>query len=321
MPYCKYCGKKLEEGEVCGCRGSLPKQESPDTEEYFTFKIDSKKIKDEREKEFTAAPGGAYERHMPVVDQCIVPTEEEIPVRQYDMAILRTIFPYKRAEGRLQVTNKRVIFRATGKSWLGTHFLENEFALSEIGGIELKKDRRVNFWFVFFGLLILEAMMVPMGTFFKVQLSDGHTILVCVLSVLFGLGGIALAVLKKKLFWLKMGLFGIAGIGFYLCYTSEYYDPNRFYLVMGVINFIVTIVFLILYAITEDLIIKIKVTGAANVMEIRRMKKGFFFTEKEEYTGFSEVLPWKDTEIAARELGALINDVKLYGDAGIAKWK
>ena len=41
----------------------------------------------------------------------------------------------------------------------------------------------------------------------------------------------------------------------------------------------------------------------------------------EEYSGFAEVIPWEDADLAIKEIGAIINDVKTLGDMGVEKWK
>ena len=40
----------------------------------------------------------------------IRPVKNEIMIKQYDIAVLRNPFNFERTEGRMQVTNKRVIF-------------------------------------------------------------------------------------------------------------------------------------------------------------------------------------------------------------------
>ena len=66
---------------------------------------------------FNGTKGGdaVYENDLLVVDQCVVPTEQEIPIRQYNIARLSTPL-WKKAYGRLQVTNKR--------RYLGRHVLQ-----------------------------------------------------------------------------------------------------------------------------------------------------------------------------------------------------
>lgn len=39
------------------------------------------------------------------------------------------------------------------------------------------------------------------------------------------------------------------------------------------------------------------------------------------YSGFGEVLPWEDTDLAMNELGTMIDDLQKQGDIAIKKWK
>lgn len=41
----------------------------------------------------------------------------------------------------------------------------------------------------------------------------------------------------------------------------------------------------------------------------------------DEYTGFAEVMPWIDTDIAVEELGSMIDDLQKLGDNGVEKWR
>ena len=59
-----------------------------------------------------AGNGDPYERDVPIVPDCIEPEENEIVVKQYNIAKLRTRIKFMKAEGRLMVTNRRVLFRA-----------------------------------------------------------------------------------------------------------------------------------------------------------------------------------------------------------------
>jgi len=90
---------------------------------------------------------------------------------------------------------------------------------------------------------------------------------------------------------------------------------GKFALGLAVIAFIVALVMWVYSGIVDDLHILIKAKGAVGTMEIGRKLRS------DERSGFSIVRPWKDTEIAIREIGALLDDVKRFGDAGIDKWK
>ena len=98
---------------------------------------------------YTADP---YERGMLIVPDCVVPNDGEVPVRQYNIATLFSSF--FSAEGRLQVTNKRIIFRATGRSFLGKITQHNEFAVDEIAGLEATRGSKFSFAKFLSGLII-----------------------------------------------------------------------------------------------------------------------------------------------------------------------
>ena len=80
-------------------------------------------------------------------------------------------------------------------------------------------------------------------------------------------------------------------------------------------------IFLLRVCFVPNLIFSVKTKSASDAVQIRRRVWGLFFKQPQEYTGFSEVLPWDDTEKVSEELGALINDLQTMGDMAIEKWK
>ena len=84
---------------------------------------------------------------------------------------------------------------------------------------------------------------------------------------------------------------------------------------MAAIAYIVALVQIILAGIVEDLRIVVKTKEAQGAVEIGRRRIS------NESTGFLLVKPWIDTQSAMRDLGAMIDDIKNYGDAAISKWK
>ncbi|MCL2820789.1 MAG: hypothetical protein FWD38_08195 [Oscillospiraceae bacterium] len=107
-----------------------------------------------------------YERGIPIVPNCIKSNENEIPVKQYNIAILRNLFKLERAEGRLQVTNNRVIFRAVGRSIGGRTTLQQEFALNELSGIEAHRNYRFGFIYLLFGIIVVTLMIALSSSLF-----------------------------------------------------------------------------------------------------------------------------------------------------------
>ena len=96
-----------------------------------------------------------YESGMKIVPECISANENEIPVKQYNVAVLRNIFKFERAEGRIQVTNKRVIFRAAGRSVGGRTTVQHEYAINEIAGIEARNNFKFSFMYFLFAIFII----------------------------------------------------------------------------------------------------------------------------------------------------------------------
>jgi hypothetical protein len=169
MKVCSNCGSEFEDGQVCGCgRG-------PEAPVFFAsgasnYKSAGTSVADAG---IHISPGffesmknrmgvgtpeqnsrDTYEREMNIVPECISAEENEIPVKQYTVAVLRNLLKLERAEGRLQVTNKRVVFRATGRSIRGRTTLQNEFAINEIGGIEARRNYKFSFLYLVFAFLI-----------------------------------------------------------------------------------------------------------------------------------------------------------------------
>ena len=143
-----------------------------------------------------------YEKWKKIVPESISENEGEIPVRQYNMAVLRTRWKFMRAEGRLQVTNKRLIFRAAGRSLMGRTTLQHEFNLAEIGGVEVRKDWR----FSIFDFSIAFYFSALVGFIFNWIVSLAYADAVAfgiILGSIFGLTGLIPFFTLKKKFLIK----------------------------------------------------------------------------------------------------------------------
>ena len=83
---------------------------------------------------------------------------------------------------------------------------------------------------------------------------------------------------------------------------------------------IVWVACMILTSITPDLRLCFKSKSLGDGVSVRRKIWGFF-KQPQEYTDFSEVLPWEDTDRAINELGAIIHDIQTSGNYAIDNWK
>lgn len=102
-----------------------------------------------------AQVGDCYERGMKIVPDLIQPCGQEIPVRQYDLCTTRSLLKGMWQEGRLQVTNKRVLFRLSGRNWSGRAQKSIEFTLDDVVGMEIRNGSRLSFVAMLLNLVIV----------------------------------------------------------------------------------------------------------------------------------------------------------------------
>ncbi len=281
--------------------------------------------------------GDAFEKGKSIIPECVEANEGEIPVKQYEVAKMRNRFlfiPTTQAIGRMQVTNKRVIFRAPGRCLAGRTTLQHEFAIDEIAGVEARRNYVFNVWDFIVGLFVwsigggiiasLSAVLFAAGFW------NSHMTLELVLKFIVSLAiGVVCCIpfftIKKR--WL-LKLFCLGGSYFpMLCLAVD--NHMRHYPVFSKIIWFFAIIFLIicmfalfLQSIKPNLVIIIKTKLASEAIDIKRKSKITpFGREMYEQTGYSEVIPLDDAERCIREIDAIINDIQKLGNLGIEKWK
>lgn len=164
MAFCTKCGRPLADGEICDCQkqqaapneqggfnpygNPQPEKSIQSDSENVVINIDKDKMKQNLNNAVDKLQTGvgkgvnmvnetrnklessdAFEHGLKIVPDCISANDGEIPIKQYDFAKLRTRFMLEKSYGRLQITNKRVIFRAAGRSPLGKIFFIRNSAL------------------------------------------------------------------------------------------------------------------------------------------------------------------------------------------------
>ncbi len=326
--FCTRCGKPLEEGQVCSCS----KQTKIDTSSAKGFWETVKNRMGIGDPELNK--DDAYETGKQIIPDCVKSNESEIPVKQYKIATLRNrIFgiPYTKAIGRLQVTNKRVIFRAPGKCIAGRTTLQHEFSIDEIAGIESRREYMFNIWDLIIGLLVASiggavALGIISALCMESVLYEGKIFGATLLTLIVGIAGcIPFYTLKQrwlvKLLCLGASVYPLYTMGTAIVRESSFWGGLLVFL--GGIFLIDLIVALILNTIKPNLVLVVKTKSASEAIDIKRKKVGLFgiSMDKEDHTGYTEILPEKDAEKSIREIGALINDIQKLGDFGIEKWK
>ncbi|GHU77847.1 hypothetical protein FACS1894188_12670 [Clostridia bacterium] len=103
---------------------------------------------------------------------------------------------------------------------------------------------------------------------------------------------------------------------------------NWFDAILLAIVWILYIIATFLYMFVPNLVITFKTKGASPSVDIRAKKRTGFLSfigltsqNDVEFTGFDEVMPAKETDVAMKEVTAMINDLKTIGDLAIEKWK
>lgn len=349
--FCRFCGKPLVNGE-CSCeefqkakmKAANPagatdagtNTNSTSSSSSNTFNAEAAKqafngmkdkvvnIVDNEGKQINADNDSIYERNIPIVPNCVQPEKDEVMIRQYNIAILRTRLKFMRAEGRLEVTNKRVLFRAAGKCTKGPVLQEHEFKLDEIGGIEIHSDYKFSLMNFFLFFLLELLILIPLISSAAVSVYDyygygnkGGNIAVATLCVIVGLATIAGSIYFKHIS-IVSDLFAVAST---FCFMSALAKTqNGFLQFLAVVSWIFLIVMLLINSLVPNLVLKIKTKGGSGAVVIGSQKAIYRRKSGDDYSGFAEILPWEDTELAINELGTMIADLQQQGNYAVEKW-
>ncbi len=265
----------------------------------------------------------AFEKDKNIIPDCVRPNEGEVPVKQYEVATLRNRLlgiPYIKAIGRIQVTNKRVIFRAPGRCLAGRTSLQHEFAIDEVAGVEARREYGFNLWD-----MLLAIFIVAVGGFVGAFLTGvfNNEAMAIIMGILLGIGGCVPFFMLKKLWLVKILCLGASVMG--LAMAGIEADAS-FLTIISIIPLLFLLFTVMVFSIKPNLVIVIKTKGSTEAIDIKRKRVGFLglggaANEKEDHTGFTEILPRDDAEKSIRELGAIITDIQKLGDFGISKWK
>ena len=267
-----------------------------------------------------------FERENQIVPDSLELEDGEVPVKQYDhIATLQTKFKLTRAFGRLQITNKRVLFRANGFSPAGKTIYQQVFDLSKLDGVEIRKDYRFRFCDTLYAFILSAFVMTyaekVTTALFSADWCYPFMIALALLSC------VPMFVWKSR--WLEKFL--IICLGF-ACLDAGTHSTNFSWFLelefsmIGVntntlcdIMTLLYFVCLFMYSFKPNMMVEFK-CGGGNAIQIRH-KDSIFSFKKEPYSGFAEIQPGKDADDAIREVNTIINDIKTLGDLGIEKWR
>jgi len=327
MSYCKHCGKEIIPGEEHNCR------KKSKIAKYISWLFDRSGV----ENPFRNR-NEIYERGQKVTPDNIALDEGEIPVKQYNVGILRSRMRFQRSEGRLQITNKRVLFRATGYSPAGKTAYQHAFSLDKIDGVEIHKDRRFRFPDFLFALSwdCLSVLFSILGaSFIEGGLGMGAfgRIVAAVLVAALGVGAVTHFFWRKKRFFSKLLLTGVARGGVLALLNVITNSAETTFseivavpslLIWAIVYLVLSVLYYVsmfLFVVKPNLMIEIKTSSGSPGIQIKHKEISFIWHKAEEFSGFTEILPWKDTDLAIKEVTTIIDDIKTLGDFGVEKWK
>lgn len=325
--YCRFCGKNLVDGK-CDCKGfqndmaynTQQKVKEPFLIPHFhlDFKSFSGFMTSLRNQsgigENFSDSKDPFEYNIPIVPNCIDAEENEVVVKQYNIAKLRTRLKGMKAEGRLQVTNRRILFRAAGTSLTGNILQEHQFNLDEIGGVEIHKDYKFSI-LSFLGCLFLDWILIYVISTIFSRTGNGGTVAI---GLILGIMGIAPTFIVYKHFWFKLMCAMLASGAFSMSVAAS--NGNGFMSFLLIIANAIALIDLIIVCFVPNLVLKIKTKSATGAVVIGSQKSMFRRKTGDDYAGFAEVMPWEDTVMAMNELGTMIDDLQKHGDYAIEKW-
>lgn len=322
--FCTKCGKQLNEGEICSCQNK----------NKDSFSIDVEKIKSKTEKVFKAVNAtvqdeneDTYERGKLIVPDCICANEGEVPIKQYNFAKLKSVISLSFAECRLQITNKRILLRATGTSVTGKTVLHQEFKVDEIAGFEIKKGQRFSLIHLLI-MLFLSSLFGGIGGGIGAAFAKAKAFSLIIAIIICLLTAVAYVFIEymqyknnsqSKFYQIKQAIVSMS-IGFVIsCLVRNYEVVTIPVAIPLCLIFLYNSIHLV-FAPALTAIIKTKGGGPSN--ELRRKEINFILVPKrEENSGFNQVLPWIDTDLVIQEIGTIIDDLQTIGDAAIEKWQ
>lgn len=298
--FCNQCGRPLAEGEVCQCKMKTTGTVSAGD------KIPLGKLIGIGDSDYNDIQG-CFEKGKEIVPDLIAPCEQEIPVKQYHICNARSRIRGLWQEGKIQVTNKRILFRLSGRSWIGRAMSHTEFTIDEVAGVSVSNGVRLGLWDFLLGFLI---SLIP----FAIGWKTGG--IPAFLSYIVGAAlAVPFFVFKKKYFVKALCL--AAAEGTLLCSSLRLMGQHpvlaAFGMLLGIVILILYIAALFLFALKPSLSISI-MTKCASAEPV-------YIWSRQTMVSVMEVLPGEDADIVIEELGSMITDIQTMGNEGIQKWK
>ena len=309
--YCTRCGRRIPDGAICVCR--IRRTELFATKEKGNG-VSFRNIFRPSDPDYDQDPD-YYERGKQIVPELVASSENEIPIKQYHLMDVRSRLRGLWAEGKLMITNKRILFRASGRSFIGRTLTEQEYTLDEISGVVLSRGVRFSLFDLIISLILCQ-LVTGLAALSSITLQTKGWWILPTLFILFGIAAL-LFVGPKRYRW-KMSLFHLIAINLTVVSSGIYIHDGSgeaFFICLAVMALLAVLVLLVLSCMKPVVSLAIQCRAGTNsaISMISREIGGL--------NGCVELLPTEETDIAIREIGAIIYDIQRMGDYGIEKWK
>lgn len=207
----------------------------------------------------------------------------------------------------------------------GRQALQHEIAIDDISGVEFKKNYRFTPLDAIFAFMIVALGVALMGSFFAAVYASMEAIAI-LLGVIVG-AALTLPLFMIKTFRPYIKLLSFSGaIGSFSPLLGWLMTAGKPGVVLAFVLFVVLVAVLIIrifkVVLQPNLAIIIRTRSGIGAVTIRHtpLFTPFDGNNIVNFTGFEEVLPGRNTELAIKELGAIIHDVQTMGDKAIEKW-
>lgn len=258
-----------------------------------------------------------------ILGKQLAPAEAEQTVKTYHCTSFRSRLLSIAAEGYLEVTNKRVVFQATG----GDSLIHSEVPIEEVSGISLFRGNYFSLKHFIVAVLlslVLSSLATLLLTVIYGFSSDEGSLAFMGWLAAVATGAASLALAKDQI-WrpvlaaVSAAAFGVIG-GFSLLGGGMLRYGSGLGLLFAVVVSGYALICLIGYATRRTMSLAINAKGGSNTpIAIAGAGRGGALYSTAALA--LEAEPAGDAEVIMKELGALIMDIQQRGDFGMEKWR
>ncbi|MBX2925148.1 MAG: hypothetical protein KF746_23305 [Chitinophagaceae bacterium] len=157
-----------------------------------------------------------------ILGQSVTPCEGEVSIKSYQCTQFNSRLFGLKADGHLEVTNKRLLFQALGKGMSGWSVLHNEVAIGDVSDIKIYKGNSFNILMFIIGISILLVLSIAVSGRLS-PFSDPSTLQTLLALAVLGGGGYFLwNRCKKESFSLVINTKGGSGNVVYIAGLSPF---------------------------------------------------------------------------------------------------